>query len=79
MKIVSTSKVQKTISLLSDRENIYTVVKNWEPKTMIIPYYEWLAEKIEEIIEDLEMETNKEKLIKKWNNSLNSGLSDLII
>jgi len=79
MKIVSTSKVQKNISILSDRENIYAVVKNWDPKTLIVPYYDWLAEKIEEILEDFEMEQNREILIKKWEKSLNSGLSDLVI
>ena len=79
MKIVSTSKVQKNISILSDRKNIYTFIKNWEPKTMLIPYYEWLQEIIEDYIEDMEMQANREKLIKKAKKSVESGLSDLVI
>ena len=79
MKIVSTSKVQKNISILSDRENIYTFINNGEPKTMLIPYYEWLQEIIEDYIEDLEMLANKDNLIKRYEESKKSGLSDLII
>jgi len=79
MKIVSTSKVQKNISILSDRNNIYTFINNWEPKTMLIPYYEGLQEVIENYIEDLEMVSNRENIIEKGNKSLNSGLSDLVI
>jgi len=79
MKIISTSKVQKDIKILSDRNNIYTFINNWEAKTMLIPYYEGLQSKIEDWIEDIEMYSNKEKLIKKWEESLASGLSDLTI
>ena len=79
MKIVSTSKVQKNISILSDRENIYTFINNGEPKTMLIPYYEGLQDIIEDYIEDLEMLSNKNNLIKRYEESKKSGLSDLII
>lgn len=75
MKIITPSKVQKNISILSDTTNIYTVVKKWEPKTIIIPYFEW----IEDYIEDLEMYINREKITKKMEVSLESGLSDLVI
>ena len=79
MKIVSTSKVQKNIWILSDNKNIYTVIKNWEPKTMLVPYFEWLQEVVEDYIEDMEMEANKETLMKKYKESKESGLSDLVI
>lgn len=75
MKIISPSKVQKNISILSDRENIYTVVKKWEPQTVIIPYFEW----IEDYVEDLEMYANRYNLVKKFKNSVDSWLSDLVI
>ncbi len=79
MKIISTSKVQKNISILSDNKNIYTVVNKGEPKTMIIPYFEWLQEIVEDYLEEMEIYSNKEKLSKKYKESKNSGLSDLII
>ena len=79
MKIISTSKVQKNISILSDNTNIYTVINKWEPKTMIIPYFEGLQEVVENYLEDMEIYTNKEKLVKRYEDSKNSGLSDLVI
>jgi len=79
MKIISTSKVQKDIKILSDRENIYTFINNGEAKTMLVPYYEWLQEKVEEWIENMEMYSNRDKLIQKWKESLESGLSNLTI
>jgi len=79
MKIISTSKVQKNIAILSDNTNIYTVINKWEPKTMIIPYFEGLQEVVEDYLENMEIYLNKEKLVKKYQNSKNSGLSDLII
>ena len=79
MKIISTSKIQKNIAILSDNTNIYTVINKWEPKTMIIPYFEGLQEVVEDYLEDMEIYLNKEKLSKKYEESKNSGLSDLII
>lgn len=79
MRIISTSKVQKNIAILSDNTNIYTVINKWEPKTMIIPYFEGLQEVVEDYLENMEIYLNKEKLVKKYQNSKNSGLSDLII
>jgi len=75
MKILTPTKIQKNISLLSDRENTYIVVKKGEPKTVIVPYFEG----IEDYLEDIEMYANKEKLEKKFKTSLESGLSDLAI
>jgi len=75
MKILTPTKIQKNISLLSDRENTYIVVKKGEPKTVIVPYFEG----IEDYLEDIEMYANKEKLEKKFKTSLESGLSDLVI
>ena len=63
MKIISTSKVQKNIGILSDTENIYTFINNGEPKTMLIPYSEGLQEYIEEYMENAEMINNRQKLI----------------
>ncbi len=79
MKIISTSKVQKDIKILSDRENIYTFINNGEAKTMLVPYHEGLQEVIENYLEDIEVYKNREKLIKEWEKSIESGLSDLII
>jgi len=75
MKIITTSKIQKNISILSDNNGIYTVVKNWEPKSLIVPYFEG----IEDYIEDIEMYANKDKLTKKYNESIKSGISDFVI
>jgi len=46
---------------------------------MIIPYFEGLQEVVEDYLENMEIYLNKEKLVKKYQNSKNSGLSDLII
>ena len=75
MKITTPTKVQKNISILSDTDNIYTVVKNGNPKTVIFPYFEW----IEDFMEDLEIEMNRKKLKKEMQKSFESGLSDLVI
>ncbi len=75
MKIMTPTNIQKNISVLSDGNNIYTVVKNWEPKSLIIPYFDG----IEDFIEDIEMYANREKLVKSYKESLASGLSDLVI
>ena len=79
MKIISTSKVQKNIKILSDRENIYTFINNGEAKTMLVPYYEGLQKIIENYLEDMEMYSNRDKIIKEWKKSLTSGLSNLTI
>jgi len=46
---------------------------------MIIPYFEGLQEVVENYLEDMEIYTNKEKLVKRYEDSKNSGLSDLVI
>jgi hypothetical protein len=75
MKITTPTKIQKNISILSDSDNIYTVVKNWEPKSLIIPYFEG----VEDYIEDIEMFANRDKLIKKYQESVDSWLSKFVI
>jgi len=79
MKIISTSKVQKNIKILSDRENIYTFINNGEAKTMLVPYHEGLQEVIENYLEDIEMYANRDTLIKEFKESKESGISSLII
>jgi hypothetical protein len=75
MIITTPTKIQKNLSILSDTKNVYTIVKNWEPKTFLVPYFEW----IEDYIEDLEMYANREKLVKQFKESSESWLSDLTI
>lgn len=75
MIITSPTKIQKNLWILSDNKNVYTIVKNWEPKSIIIPYFDW----IEDYIEDIEMYANREKLVKEYKESVDSWLSDLII
>ncbi len=79
MKIISTSKVQKNIWILSDTKNIYTFINNGEPKTMLIPYSEGLQEYIEEYVENIEMLKTRQNLIAEWRASLESGISELTI
>lgn len=79
MRIVSTSKIQKNISILSDNKNIYTIINNGEAKTMLIPYYEWLQKVIENYLEDIEIQSNRDALQKKYIESKKSGLSTLVI
>ena len=75
MIITSPTKIQKNLSILSDSNNVYTIVKNGEPKSIIVPYFDW----IEDYIEDIEMFANRDKLIKKYKDSIDSWLSDFVI
>lgn len=40
---------------------------------IFIPYSELVIEKLEDLIEDIEMEKNKDKLVKEFEESYNSG------
>jgi len=75
MILTTPTKIQKNLSILSDTKNIYTIIKNWEPKSILVPYFEW----IEDYIEDIEMYANRDKLVKELKESSESWLSDLII
>ena len=75
MIITSPTKIQKNLSILSDSKNVYTIMKNGEPKSILIPYFEW----IEDYIEDIEMYANRDKLVKRYKDSADSGLSDFVI
>lgn len=75
MKTITPTKIKNNISIVSDNSTVYTVLEGWEPKTLIIPYIDW----IEDYIEDLEMFVSKDKLQKKYEKSIESGLSSLVV
>ena len=79
MKTISIPRIQQNIKILLDKQNFYTLVDNWQPKTMLIPYNEELKEIIEDYFENLEMQMNKKNVIKKWKESLESWLSNFVI
>ena len=81
MKIISTTEVQKNIWTISrEIENTnYTVINRGKPKMVILPYFEDNDDFIQDYLEEYEMSKNSAKLRKELQESLDSGLSDLII
>ena len=79
MNIITSSQIQKNISIFSKNEGVYTVINRGTPRKIIIPYIVWAEELLEDFLEDLEILKNKQKLTKKWQESLDSWLSDLTI
>lgn len=75
MKIVTTTQVQQNIWILSDTNNMYTVINRWEPKTLVIPYSEEALDMLEDYLEDLEIMRNSDNLQKEMQASVDSGIS----
>ena len=62
------------------KNSAYAIVtKKGRGKYFVFEYVEGVDDVIDRFLEDVEMYANKEKLQKKWQASIDSGLSDLII
>ncbi len=79
--IITTSQLQKNIGEVTAKigKKSYIVTNRGEGKMIILPYYDGCNEIIDEYMEDYEIHCNREKLEKELKESLESGLSDLII
>ena len=80
-KIISTKDLQKKIGKISKEveKTGFIVTKNGKGKMLLLPYFDGCDEVIEDYIEDYEIHLNKEKLLKKWDDSVKSGVSDFKI
>ena len=81
MNTISNSELQKNIGKISHIvENDYLLVNNrGKQKMVILPYFEENEDLIADYMEDYFIYKNKKKLQKEAEDSLKSGLSDLVI
>lgn len=81
MKIITTTELQKNIwSISKDIDtNNYTIVNRWKPRMIMLPYFENNEDFVDDYLEEYEIRKNKVKLQKEMQDSMNSGLSDLVI
>jgi len=80
-KIVTTSELQKNIGklLLWVGRASVIVTNRGTAKVIMLPYFEENDDVIADYLEEYEMRKNAPALRKKWQKSLESGLSDLVI
>jgi len=79
--IVTTSEVQQKIGQISatiDKKS-YIVTNRGKAKMVILPYFPEGQGVIEDYLEDFEMWMNRDELKKKYQESVDSGDSDLVI
>lgn len=79
--IITTTQLQQKIGEITaniDKKS-YIVTNRGQGKIILLPYFDGCDELIEDYMEDFEIMLNKEKLEKKWKESLSSGESDLVI
>ncbi len=83
MQFTTTTEIARKWSKIFQDCTYATVLNNNTDIWMIIwkDLYKLIMEKwiLDDLIEDLEMKQNSEKLIEKYNESSNSGLSSLVI
>jgi hypothetical protein len=80
-KIVTTSELQKNIGQLLrwlGRANVI-VTNRGKATAVVLPYFEESDDLIADYMEEYEMRRNLPALRKQWQESLDSGLSDLVI
>ena len=80
-KIITTSELQKNIGkLLQFVGTSWAIVTSrGKAKVVMLPYFDDNDRAIEEYLEDYEISCNAEKLKKRWRESAESGVSDLVI
>lgn len=79
--IITTTQVQQKIGQISDSigEKSYIVTNRGEGRMILLPYYDGCDDFIDDYMEDYEIMKNKDKLTKKYQESRDSGLSNLVI
>lgn len=60
-------------------KNAYIVTNKGKGRMVLLPYFDGCDRYLEDYMEDYEMYSNKDKLQKRLQKSLDSGPSDLII
>jgi PHD/YefM family antitoxin component YafN of YafNO toxin-antitoxin module len=80
-KIITTSQLQKTIGqLLAYVSQSWVVVTNkGRPTAIMLPYFDDNEDAVAEYLEEYEMNKNRAVLQARLKESLESGLSDLVI
>lgn len=80
-KIITTSELQKNIGkLLQFVGSSWAIVTSrGKAKVVMLPYFDQSDKAIEDYLEDYEMHRNAEKLKKEFQESYDSGPSDLVI
>lgn len=79
--IITTTEVQKNIGKITnsiDKTN-YIVTNHGKGKIIMLPYFEGCDEYMADFREDYEMMQNQAALQKRYQASLESGKSDLVI
>ena len=79
--IITTTQLQQKIGEISasiERKS-YIVTNRGEGRMIILPYYDGCDKFVDDYLEDYEIALNKDKLEKEFEESLNSGESDLVI
>ena len=81
MEIISNTELQKHIGSIAKNieKNALTVTTRGKPKMMIVPYFDGCSDMIDDYMEEFLLWKNRQKLQKEAEESLASGLSDLII
>lgn len=80
-RIVSTSDAQKKIGQISKTigDDFYIVTSHGKGKMVILPYFDGCEEHIEDYMEDYEMMSNRDVLVARYKESIDSGESSLVI
>ncbi|MFA5799682.1 MAG: hypothetical protein WC840_01845 [Candidatus Peribacteraceae bacterium] len=80
-KIITTSQLQKTIGqLLSYVSQSWVVVtKKGRPTAIMLPYFDDNESAVADYLEEYEMDKNRVVLQTRFKESVDSGLSDLVI
>ncbi len=79
--IITTTQLQQEIGKISANigKNAYIVTNKGKGRMVLLPYFDGCDRYLEDYMEDYEMYSNKDKLQKRLQKSLDSGPSDLII
>lgn len=79
--IITTTEVQQKIGEITANidHKSYIVTNHGKGKILMLPYFDGCDQWAQDYMEDYEITVNKEKLEKKWKESLTSGKSDLVV
>lgn len=80
-RIVTTSEVQQKIGQITKLIDVetYVVTSHGKGKMVILPYFDGCDKNMDDYMEDYEMMKNRESLLGKYGESLDSGESSLIV
>ncbi|SMN00803.1 hypothetical protein SPONL_1563 [uncultured Candidatus Thioglobus sp.] len=81
MEIISNTELQKHIGVISKKveSNSFIVTTRGKPRMMMVPYFSEGSDMIDDYMEEYLLWKNRQKLQVEARQSLESGLSDLVI